>query len=1013
MKKTIVLLTVIATALCLFCVGCGSLASKNGEGVVDNGKVVDLNECYLGAETFTFTYDGQPKVFDVLVYDRSDKIIATVEAGEPHSDLEVIFTDNTEIGKGTVTVRAKSGSIKFSGSTQASFNIVTASGKANISDFDTLKQCVDGGLYGNLGLTADVEIPVGEIVALRSYMTLTTGQFTLTVRGKLINNGVVKISGGSDLEVFGEYENNGKTTIVAAGALINHGKIKDAGSFVDEGYSDAFIFTDGKIEFANGVRNIKVYTRKAVTSSDIVLSRTEFTYTGKECKTDICDISDASAVYTIPSDEYDVVYENNVNAGTATAVVTAKPRSKLICGQRSFEYEIARAEINTEYDSQFYAALENPNYAVVNLTKATARMIDVITLPDVTVNIIADGIFVRKVELAQGSVLDLRGSTALYGDISMGYNEEGYGKVMLAANSRLSISGHVTTRALFTGEGTITVNEGGELFFDSDAVKPVTPIVNSGGVYADFDLTDITGDGEAITRRHPTASEFMIDRTEYTGEELDVKLSFEFSSGAVYMIWYYFDGAYTMNKRPIERGDYQAKIVFLSDDKHYTGEVEFDFTVYRGAIDVSDLSALEKAIATDNYDRFTVPRLTLARPFTVESGLSITVTGTLVNNSEITVKGKLAANNIVNNADRALTVAAGGTVTAESNFYNMDLTSRLVVENDGVFRNLGAAYLCDADDPNISGTKYIRTTALSSAMFSDVATAVYGVNTTPTFSLGVGGGALDISTFDVVYEGNAGRTNGATATVNVYARRDDKTYYGHATHNYEVLPGKVLVKYESELLTALDNCNGELCNWGEIETSARILLSEPSKGIKSLRVRKGTTLIVKYDIEYWDAVPDKNKFAFANDGTIEFHNGARIKDVYKWREGGNNGVFKLYVSDKSEFTYGYGEYYEYIELQSNISISSTDNIFVRAMYGDLTVNLNGFNMTGGKSGGKLSIYSRGNTVHIYGPGNMSAIISVPDAESNVDGRVELHSLPYYSVEDPCGVVRYDVSYPIS
>lgn len=961
MKKSyLIAIFALFAVLCLCLAGCDLFGKPDNPDKPDGDAAVKLSELQIGADKLTFDYTGQPVTFDVRLF-RGNELIAEIKAGQSHPDLEVVFLDNVEIGAGEVIVKAKSGSKKFIGQVKTDFEIRPRTGTVYASDFASLKQYLSNKAYGSVGLSADVTIPANERLTVLSTAVLRVTKRKLTVLGELTVAG--------ELVLGNSYDENNKPTGIDnrgklvindgarfvfndGGILFNRGQLQNLGSLsVDEKYKRHSIYSDVEINVDRDI-GIDVYLRKSLSSPSVSLTEEKYDYNGKA----IVPLLQGEGQQGV---DYDIVCENNVNAGICTAAVTATELSRYYYGQRTFEFEIRRIPFQTEQKEAFLSALNSPNYSVVSFTPQYSQWVDVTVLPDVTVNL--NKCSVGALSMGANSVLNISGdcTVATGGGATVGKDAE----INVLAGSSI-VMGSVS------GGGRINVNVGAELFFASQADKPAAQICNGGSLYADFDLSDVTGEGQKTVRSRLDASKLTVFSVDYNGKGVDASVSFPHDAENNYVFYYYFDGGYTSLKKPTNRGVYGAKLVFGDRNRYYTGETEFNFSVVKGVIDVSNQTELNQAVANGNYDRYRLDDWQINAPFTINAGDTVIV-NRCVNNNVLTVSGKLRVDGkLVNNSGKSVAVENGGEIEVSVGgfFYNVDETSLLTLSAGSAFLNDGIVCLCADNAQAIEGIVRVRTRNLTDAVFSDFTEAVYGADTTPAFVLSYSGEQLDVTRFGVSYLGNRSRTTENGASVTVSAELDDVLYYGKAVGRFTVLGGKTTVSTGGELLAALNNTvyGTDLCNWAEIETSAKIYLHENNKQgqVDNYHVGKGTTLVVKHRIEYWDSVPNKEKFSFQNNGVIEFRDGGTIEDAYLWQKD-SDGSFRLYVSDKSHLSRsGDSATYDYIRLENDIYVGSGDSISLYASANGVTLDLNGHTVKGIEDKTALNVYTRGKTVTI-------------------------------------------------
>lgn len=995
-KKFLICIFAIVVILCCVFSACSLFDKPNNPDNPDVGGKTSykLENLSIGAETFKFVYDGAPKTFAVTLYDNG-KAVAEIKPNETHPDLTLEFANNVEVGWGTVTVKAKSGSNKFSGTVSAVFEIKINDSRVDAADFAALKQYLSGGLHGNIRLSADVEIPQNEKITIPANVKLDMGEHNLVNYGELTVCGELTVGSAVsslDLINYGKLTTERGSTIKFKeyGGIINCGQFEHGGEFgkYPDNFRDNYVYTNSELNFSSN-QYVKVCVRKSINDSDVTLQNAEITYTGKPV---IPALGDAQKDV-----DYAVVCEDNVNVGRYEATFTATPHSKIYYGQRTFEYEITSAPYETPYKEAFVTALKNANYSPVTFNPKNKTYMEIAVLPNVTVNV--SNCSISPLTLAENSALNVYGN-----ECSIGAS----GSVTLKNNAEINVLGSAVIYRDVGGSGKINVLQGGELFFYNTVKRVDAAIRNEGAVYSDFALSNVTGGGAATVRRQLTESEVTAEKLEYTGQDLQVKVTFAHSEDKNYSVSYFIGGDYTASTYPKERGEYQARLRFGEKNKYYCGTVEFGFTVGKGKITVANQTALANAIKNGNYDRYEIAEWRIIEPFEIPVGNTV-IAESVINNSEITVTGALSVASFVNNSGKTLTVANGGSLILRGNFYNIDGTSVLNLADGADFSNVGAGavYLCNGDNAAVTGQRYVRTSNLAEAAFYDVSEARYGVNTQPTFVLRYGSETVSADEYDVKYLNNSYRTAENGAAIRVTAALDSQTFYGQTEYRYTVLGGITTVKTGDELLAALNNLAPEtdLCNFEKIETAEKIFLHENNKQgrVDRYHVRSGTTLVVKHRVEYWDITPDKSKFSFQNNGVIEFRDGGTLEDAYLWQKNGTDGVFKLFVSAKEQLTYyGDGGAYDYICLEQDIYVNSGSVLYIQPAENGVTLDLNGHTINGIEDKSTVEIVTGGKTVTVQN-GTIVPTLKVTSTPSAA-GRVILQNVTCGAVTDPDGIV---------
>lgn len=340
-----------------------------GDDVIDlSGDNIDI--VFLKSQ---YEYNGLPQYPGFQIVDGYD-VIEEYAFGEHNDDIIVTYDANMYVGTATVTVTAVNGG-KYTGRVIGQFRIVPAAKKQTATDFQKLKKYLDGGGYANVVLAADVTIPEGEKVTVEKDVVLDTCGYALVNNGSVVNKGELtfdEYGKGNLLDNNGTFTNEGKINFYVPtegedaffndGRFVNTGEIylfgKEEKRFVARSYGsfdNAGVITFNKYvdfynygTFANGgdVKNHsedKFFTNSDVTGNainyvsrrypltefEIYLSDDTCKYTGDPCKPAIYFVKDG---YKVDYGDYEAVYENNVEVGTATITVYPTENSDAFYG---------------------------------------------------------------------------------------------------------------------------------------------------------------------------------------------------------------------------------------------------------------------------------------------------------------------------------------------------------------------------------------------------------------------------------------------------------------------------------------------------------------------------------------------------------------------------------------------------------------------------------------------------------------------------------------------------------
>ncbi len=309
-----------------------------------------------------YEYTGSPLYPGFQIVDGYD-VLEEYNFGEHNDDIIVTYDANMYVGTATVTVTAVNGG-KYTGRVIGQFQIVQQTKKVNAGDFQTLKKYLDGGGYANVVLTADVTVPEGQSLTVEKGVVVDAFGYALVNNGNLENKGEIvynEYGTGNLLENNGTLTNKGKILLYVSTedreALVNDGKLLNTGEIYLNGkdgnrlaarnygnFGNEGIVTFNKYvdfynygAFSNGGDVKNSSENKFYTDSDIVgntinyisrrypltefeISLSEYTrkYDGTAHKPAIYFVKEG---YKVDYGDYEAVYENNVEVGTATITV--------------------------------------------------------------------------------------------------------------------------------------------------------------------------------------------------------------------------------------------------------------------------------------------------------------------------------------------------------------------------------------------------------------------------------------------------------------------------------------------------------------------------------------------------------------------------------------------------------------------------------------------------------------------------------------------------------------------
>lgn len=285
----------------------------------------------------------------------------------------------------------------------------------------------------------------------------------------------------------------------------------------------------------------------------------------------------------ISDDNFNIEYSDNINAGTAAAVVTAK-FSSAFKGSMTINFEILPSDemMTALTTAQLQSYASSGNYSDVRLGA------------DITV---AEG---ESVEISSVCTLAFEGfnfvnngSVSNAGEIII-TQKEGGEKYETYNCGTFSNSGRITM-----DDDTAFFNSGkfensGQISFStkSSGFYSDTEVVNSGYMKACYIRRPITDDD--IKLAYTTAT--------YTGVSIKPEVEVR-SDGQIISSSGEYEVSYQNN---INVGEATVTIIAEKYSKHFTGEHTMKFTIVRSQVVVVTQSALESALNGGNYERITI-----------------------------------------------------------------------------------------------------------------------------------------------------------------------------------------------------------------------------------------------------------------------------------------------------------------------------------------------------------------------------------------------------------------------
>ena len=285
----------------------------------------------------------------------------------------------------------------------------------------------------------------------------------------------------------------------------------------------------------------------------------------------------------ISDDNFDIEYSDNINAGTATAVVTAKS-SSAFKGSMTINFEILPSDemmtVLTTAQLQSYAS--SGNYSDVRLGA------------DITV---AEG---ESIEISSVCTLSFAGFNFVNnGSVSNA------GKIVITQKEG-GEKYETYNCGTFSNTGRITMDDD-TAFFNSGKFENSGQIsfsTKSSGFYSDTEVVNSGFMSECYVRRPITEDNVKLSGTsvQYTGVEIKPEVEVR-SDGQIISSSGEYEVSYLNN---INVGEATVTIIAEKYSKHFTGEHTMKFTIVRSQVVVVTQSALESALNGGNYDRITI-----------------------------------------------------------------------------------------------------------------------------------------------------------------------------------------------------------------------------------------------------------------------------------------------------------------------------------------------------------------------------------------------------------------------
>lgn len=654
----------------------------------------------------------------------------------------------------------------------------------------------------------------------------------------------------------------------------------------------------------------------------------------------------AQSTGTASDANFDIEYSNNVNAGIASAKVTAKPSSSFT-GSLIINFEILPSDeeqmVTSFSELERYAS--SGNYSSVSLRSD----IEIAEGESVTISSVC------TLDCAGFSFIN-NGTVTNEGEITISQKSDGEKCEVYSYGSFFNAG------KIFMRDETVFFNCG--TFENSGNVNFS---VASSAFYSDGEVSGSGKMSACYNRRPLEESDIILSfySATYTGRAVCPDVSV-FSEGKKInqsneYSYSYFDNLYA--------GEASVKVTMDKYSRYFTGEQTINFTIDRAEIAVYDEASLKKAISSESCYKITIANLSRAveDDITIPEYLTVVVEQTSGNaiKGDITVCGTLSvtgamihSGNMINCG--SVTVAGSarlegncenngswensGEMTNEGQFVNNEnFANGGTFINKGSFSNFGQTD-CVGEIFNYDGAQMQtdKTVQIAGKLYTDQAPAMFEGGVVVRSQITEEDVSLEQSS--VVYDGKSQyaslvfkASNVPYATYSVsYARSDgtplsgrpvdagayeviitfnggSKLYKGSLSLDYTVERAPYEITAIADLSKLEDNNYGELTLIADMELTQEIHISSWQKFI----VAEGVSLVNKSPSFYVVGQLEINgSFVnYAEENVIETASGSRII---------NNGT--LYLNAQTEGIEGEGVIY--VRRDISTLVSSVSDPFV-------------------------------------------------------------------------------------
>ncbi len=329
-----------------------------------------------------------------------------------------------------------------------------------------------------------------------------------------------------------------------------------------------------------------------------------------------------------------VTYQNNINAGTATATVAAKEGSTKYKGSATIDFTIGRSSKVVNSLEELKAQASNSNNGELTLKTD-------ITIPSATTFEIIEGVTI----ILEG--YDIVNNGTIINNGSILYSKKTIYTASIFNNGTLRNNGSIT---FFRGRDYLynkgILEDNGTIVYDKDYGCNLVTNTPIGGT------NEVTVSNYNVNIRHNLADcDFVLDASElvYTGQERQPTVT-AISKDGQSCVNYSYEVRYENN---INAGTAQVIVYAEDSSSNYYGTKAVDFTILKKPNHVANsASEFAKAITNTNYAKITINDIDLSddlhsytSDFTIPEGMTLVIDEFWVYfKSTITVNGKLQIN---------------------------------------------------------------------------------------------------------------------------------------------------------------------------------------------------------------------------------------------------------------------------------------------------------------------------------------------------------------------------------